>query len=422
MVEATDRANGSATRAGGIMRPIMVVPSRSQLTAGAVWITIANWAEALEQRYGTVEIVTPAGPLTSDRARSEAFGNSSGVSSGPQPTYGRLTGHLRAFAKDLRSALRAVRFAWQQRSHSRQSGEDVPFVWQHHDLFQFAGLLIARRLDRPFVLFVDAPIVWEARSWGVARPGWGGPLERLAERPLLRRADVVLCVSAQVADASIARGAHRERVLVTPCTASVPEPAPDGRQLRRTYGIDDHFVVGWVGSFRAFHALDLLVEAVAGAPLLGTRPALLLVGDGVDRERIVGLCDERGVHVVAPGAVPHDDVFAHIAAFDCAVITAPAGQDFHYSPLKLKEYLAMGVPTIAPDVGEMRAVLRDGQDALLYPPGDVEELRARLELAASDPGRLASIGRAGRQTSVREFDIRDQLGALDTLLSSQEAR
>jgi len=416
MAEASSGTDGAAVVLGGGAPPIMVVPSRSQLAAGAVWVTIANWADAIEAHHGGVEIVTPAGPLTPALARSEAFGGAVNRPVGPSPAYGRLTGHLRVLAKDVRSALRAVRFACHERSRRRRPGADVPFVWQHHDLFQFAGLLMARRLGSPFVLFVDAPIVWEARRWGVTRPGWGGALERVAERPLLRRADAVLCVSSAVADASIHRGARPERVLVTPCTASVPQPAPDGGSVRRTHGIEDDFVIGWVGSFRAFHALDLLVDAVADVELGGARPVLLLVGDGPDRDRILGLCAERGLGVVAPGSVPHDEVFAYIAAFDCAVLTAPADGDFHYSPLKLKEYLAMGVPVVAPDVGEMHAVLRDGEDAYLYPPGDVKAVSARLELAASDPVRRAAIGRAGRATAERSFDIRDQLVALDAVL------
>ena len=45
---------------------------------------------------------------------------------------------------------------------------DVAFVWQRHELFQQAGLRLARKLAVPSVLFVPATVVWEAEHWGVS--------------------------------------------------------------------------------------------------------------------------------------------------------------------------------------------------------------------------------------------------------------
>ena len=69
-------------------------------------------------------------------------------------------------------------------------------------------------------------------------------------------------------------------------------------------GLDGRFVVGWVGSFRRFHALDQLFDALVGIE----DATLLLVGDGPERPRIELLARSRNVATVFTGTVPHDEL------------------------------------------------------------------------------------------------------------------
>ena len=62
---------------------------------------------------------------------------------------------------------------------------------------------------------------------------------------------------------------------------------------------------------------------------------------------------------------------------DVGVVMADS-RSFHYSPLKLAEYLAAGLPVVAPDVAPLAELLdRDG-NAVLYAAGDVAGLRRAL--------------------------------------------
>ena len=123
-------------------------------------------------------------------------------------------------------------------------------VWQHHDLFQSPGQAISRRHRCPLVSFVDAPLVWEARRWGVARPGWGRLVERYGEWPQLRASDVVACLSDEVAHEVVRLGVPRERIVFSPTAVDVDRFAPAApsaapargvgarRRLRRRMGRD----------------------------------------------------------------------------------------------------------------------------------------------------------------------------------------
>ena len=273
-----------------------------------------------------------------------------------------------------------------------ESGTPIEFVWQRHELFHTAGVDLARRLHAPLVLFVPTLLVWQARQWGIKRPGWDGWLERHGELPTLRAATVVACGTDVIAEEALRLGVAPERVLVTPTGVDLARftPPPDGAAIRRGLGSDVRFVVGWVGSFRPFHVLDQLIDAVPTAP--GT--VLLLVGDGPERSRIETLAAAKGAARRVHGTVAPDDMPQHLAAMDVGVVLADP-RSFHYSPLKVAEYLAAGLAVVAPDVAPLADRLEPEGNAVLYPSGDTAALRRVLEQLAGDRARLGSL-RAAR--------------------------
>jgi glycosyltransferase involved in cell wall biosynthesis len=250
----------------------------------------------------------------------------------------------------------------------------------------------------PSVLFVPAPLLWQARHWGVRRAGWSGPLERVGERVPFARADVVACGSAIVAEEVVRLGVDERRIVITP-TGVDPElhcTPLDGDAVRRRFGLDGRFVVGWMGSFRRFHALDLAVASLARVPGV----TFLLVGDGPERRRVEELAAEMGVAAVSTGTVPHDELPAYLAAMDVAIVPAAGDAPFHYSPLKLAEYLAAGLPVVAPRVGGIADRLHDGVDSVLVDPGDVDGLADAVRRLRDDAALRARLGEAARAAAL----------------------
>ena len=361
-------------------------------------LSTAGWAAATERVLGRSWVVTPTDVLTPPQARQR--GSDPTLRSRSEASVRRrLPAVAKTAVKDLLHWRLSRRFSIDP--DGPWSGSEVTFVWQRHDLFATAGLDLARRLGAPSVLFVPAAKVWEAGQWGTSRPGWGRLLERRGEGPALLGADVVACGSEAVVDQVLRIGVPDRRVLLTPTGvdlelfAELPDPTP----LRRSLGLQDRFVVGWVGSFRRFHALEQAVEAVADVP----GAALLLVGDGPERARIERLAHDLGVSATFTGTVPHDRLPAYLAAMDVAVILAPRDEPFHYSPLKLAEYLAAGLPVVAPAAGQLPRRLIDGADAVVVPPHDVGAVAAALRRLRDDPEERARLGKAARAAAEAEW-------------------
>jgi glycosyltransferase involved in cell wall biosynthesis len=118
------------------------------------------------------------------------------------------------------------------------------------------------------------------------------------------------------------------------------QAARDGIPIK----LDSDFVVGFVGSFKPYHCLEPLVEAVAHERLSDI--TLLLVGDGPRRNSIKCRTRDLGVadRVHCPGFIEHEQVPEYIAA--CDVLYGVISPNRPESPLKVYEYLACGRPVI----------------------------------------------------------------------------
>ena len=157
---------------------ILVLPTvaSGQLGPVAGWVSTAGWASALRRALGNVWVVTPEGNLSPEALRRRASDASLVTAPRPRPAR-RVPVVAKTAIKDAREWRRARSFRvdpvgpW--------SGSHVSCVWQRHELFHSAGPRLARELGVPSVIFVPAPLVWQAEQWGVHRPGWGRRLEHV---------------------------------------------------------------------------------------------------------------------------------------------------------------------------------------------------------------------------------------------------
>jgi glycosyltransferase involved in cell wall biosynthesis len=84
----------------------------------------------------------------------------------------------------------------------------------------------------------------------------------------------------------------------------------------------------------------------------------------------------------------------YLAAIDIAMIPACAT---HASPMKLVEFMALGLPVIAPDQANIREILTNGINGRLFTPADPESLRRCLLELLSNPTESDQIGRNAKE-------------------------
>jgi glycosyltransferase involved in cell wall biosynthesis len=272
------------------------------------------------------------------------------------------------------------------------------FIYERYSLWGIAGSRLARKWSIPLVLEVNSPLAYEERYY---RDGLAFPtLARWAERHIWRRADLLLGVSeafyGHFEEARVAQ--EKVRILPNAVDTSLFGIEGDDDSFRRRMNLGGRFVVGFVGSFKAWHGVEFLFKAFAR--LRGEDPCyhLLLVGDGPVRAALEDETRRLGLQgaVTFVGSVPHEDVPRYLAVIDVAVAPYPPLGDFYYSPLKLYEYMAAGRAIVASKIGQVGEAVTDGRTGLLYQPDDAEGLLDCLRRLRNDEQLKRDLGNNAR--------------------------
>ena len=216
-------------------------------------------------------------------------------------------------------------------------------VWERHSLYCDAGWRLHADLGVPWILEVNAPPAAERARWDrrvdpVLSARW--------ERGVVAAAPRVVAVSRWLAAWCESLGARDVRHVPNGVVAH----RGDRLGTRRALDVEDHLVIGFVGSGRAWHG----VERLAG--LLDALPQAVALVVGTAR-----VPHARAVHA---GVVPEARVADLVAAMDVAVAPTVEGAPPWLCPLKLLHYRAQGTPIVATDVGDTRDLL-DPADVLL---------------------------------------------------------
>jgi glycosyltransferase involved in cell wall biosynthesis len=223
-------------------------------------------------------------------------------------------------------------------------------------------------------------------------------LGRRAQRWLWNRADHVLPVTGVLARIVADHGVPNQRITVIPNGINPEHFAamPDTMAAKSALGLPPRLVLGFTGFIRGWNAVHRLVDFVA---LHQARFDLhiLVVGDGPAREALEEHARARGVadRLTIAGIVAREDVARHVAAFDIAVLP---GLTPYSSPLKLFEYLQLGRAIVAPDTDNVREILTDAHDALLFDATAACSMQAALVRLCSDAELRLRLGSFARQT------------------------
>jgi glycosyltransferase involved in cell wall biosynthesis len=229
--------------------------------------------------------------------------------------------------------------------------------------------------------------------------------------PLLKRIDKIIATTDGIRRELVRLGVSYDRIIVLPNAVDVSEflVREDKMECRRRLGLPlDHFVIGYIGKF---HTMDQekgirdLIHAIHFIKLRSPAPLLLLcVGEnpeemGPYRQIALesGLADDE-IHFV--GFQPHSEVARWMKACDVCAIPSPPSRFFsrYVSPMKLFEYLAVGVPIVATDLPAHREVIRDGENGILVQPQNPVAIAEGIIKIMLDAQLAARLSIAGQQT------------------------
>jgi glycosyltransferase involved in cell wall biosynthesis len=274
-------------------------------------------------------------------------------------------------------------------------------VYDRYVNYNYSAIGAARAAGVPVFLEVNSPYSYQKQTFDEKLYLAG--VSRRFEHAICARATRVIVVSTPLKRFLVSIGVPEAQVVVMPNGADpdVFTPGFDATPVRKRLGIEGRVVVGFSGILRPWHGLELLLEAFEKLAPAFPELHLLIVGDGPSRAdteqraRAAGLSDR----VTITGRLPHAEVRDHVAAMDVAV--SPRAT-FYASPMKVLEYMAMGKAIVAPAMDNLRDILVDGDEALLFEAENAASLGTQLERLLRDAGLRRRLGAAARQKIERE--------------------
>jgi len=293
-------------------------------------------------------------------------------------------------------------------------------VMERYYNFAGGGLWAARQLGIPTLLEVNALIVdpppvlkrrlddalgRPMRRWALTQCRWADriitPLHTTVPPEIPREKIVELPWGANVgrfADADFGHG-------YTDTTDAVHAETLDAIRTIRTKS-----VCVFLGSFRAWHGVIDFVKAASMLLARGYDCQFLLIGDGPERAAAERLAAARPGRFIFTGAVPYDQVpgllaraTVGIAPFNTARHPALRSAGFFWSPLKVYEYMAAGLPVVATDIHPLNQIIRDGQEGFLFAEGDIPGLAGAIARVLDEPAVARMLGERARARVVERY-------------------
>jgi glycosyltransferase involved in cell wall biosynthesis len=264
---------------------------------------------------------------------------------------------------------------------------DAHYVWPDG----VAAARVAQRMGLPLAITVRGKIVSHGRY----------PARVRQMRDALRRADVRIAVSADLAERAAAIAADGRPVEVIPNGVDAAEFHPmDRRAMRLSLGLDPRVrylvSVGYVQELKGF---DRVVAQLPGVREALGDVRLLLVGEDVGERDYVARLDRmiagtgRGPFVKRINGAGPATIARILNAAD-AFVLATRSEGWCNA---IHEALACGTPVVATDVGGNRELVRTAGDGLLSPFGDGPALRdAMIAVLSATWDRPAIAARAAR--------------------------
>jgi colanic acid biosynthesis glycosyl transferase WcaI len=310
------------------------------------------------------------------------------------------------------------------------------------------GDIVVSKTDPPMLSVVIGPV---ARLRGAHRVNWlqdifpevaealgvGGGATRAAFRLMrgvrnrsLRTADRNITLGERMTSKLQALGVAPDRIAAIPNWAdgNLVRPVPhDRNDLRRAWGFEGKFVVGYSGNLGRAHEIGTLLGAIERTESQarsscedGPQVRWLFVGGGALSKTLSDEIGRRGlVSARFEPYQPRERLAESLSAADVHLVSLRPELEGLIVPSKIYGVAAAGRGAIfiGDSDGEVARLLARHDFGLTVPVNDAGALAGAIHTLTRDPKRCAALGRNARTAFDSAFDVSAAIGAWDALIA-----
>lgn len=288
-----------------------------------------------------------------------------------------------------------------------------------------AAAIIARLKKIPLVVEVDAPVVYEYRTFYGKKNLHIPFLPGMIELFTLRTAAAVFCISSEMKRYYVEKGVDPEIITVTPngCNPEMFFPMPRDSALESAMTLQGQTVIGWVGSLYGWAGIENLIELVRTLAEEFPAVSFMFVGGGkneeVFRETLHGHSFSDRVHL--PGMVPHTEVNRYLSCMDIVLAPYPKLDFWYASSMKVFEYMGAGKAVVTSNTGQLNEIIQSGENGMLYEAGDFEDLTVKVKTLITDESLRKRIGRQAHKDVLQRYTWKILAAKMDAAFRKADA-
>ena len=240
------------------------------------------------------------------------------------------------------------------------------------------------------------------------------PIPDIVYTYIAKNAEIILAISPYLIDK--AKGYGCKNVVYLPPfvnTNLFDRDVNARRKIGEDLGVTNNdLVIGYAGAFSHVEGLPVLLQAFKNLSKKYSNIKLIILGGKAgggftkDEDDIPNLVKNLNIKdkVIIVPPQPHEQVPMFLSVCDitcCPKIDCEINRAAN--PIKVVEYLSMGLPTVCSAVGGITDTIENGVDGLLVKPGDVKDLEENLEWIILNPERAKEIGESGRKKAIEKY-------------------
>ena len=267
----------------------------------------------------------------------------------------------------------------------------------------FPAYLAAVILRRPILMDMRENYPAAVRAWGKKKL-WhyisrNVSLIKIYEKFIVRRMDHVFVVVDQQKERLVKSGIPAEKITVNMNTpdAGFLQRASELPNLAKPNNIPP--VLTYIGALTRHRGIDETLQAVRRVLDRGCSVTFRIVGEGSHLESIMRQIETLDLNdnVQIESYYPPDRVPDVIYECDIGIVNHLRSEHTETTiSNKLFEYMALGLPVIASDIGPIRTIVEKQQCGILVEPDDIESLSEAIVKLCNSPEMRKEMGKRGR--------------------------
>lgn len=291
--------------------------------------------------------------------------------------------------------------------------EKFDIIHERFGLFSYGGYRSAREMNIPLLFEVNGPVIEEKQNHTEPLKGLELLSAKISRKTALKHGDGFVAISNIMKEIMVEEwGLSSEKIYVMPNCADHKIFAreglrQEGLELRKKLGYNDgEFVLSFVGSFFPWYGLEVFFEAFGKAYKEKKNLRLLMVGEGEIENDLKKIAKEaRFLEIIKwVGRVPHEEVPVYLNSADAAI--APFRRlptKFFSSAIKIFEYMMSGSAILAPNLGQIAEVIKEGFSGIFFEPGDVESVKTGILKISESKEKCRMMGENAQKEALKKY-------------------